>query len=129
MFDTPLLENPKNFGTEAHHRLRTVTVTKRRCEYYARLPLGPSYSADSDSSASTRPNKVLQIIFIMKGLLSPCTGLRTTFKKLIRIPLNIPLNFENNISRTANSFHHALLIVLFGITCHKDVLVSAYVKM
>jgi hypothetical protein len=69
VFDSTLLEKPKNFGTETHHRLRAVTVTKRRCEYYVRLPLGPSYSADSDSSASTRPNKVLQIIFIMKGLL------------------------------------------------------------
>jgi hypothetical protein len=63
--------------------------------------------------------------FYDEGHPSPCTGLRTTFKKSIRIPLNIPLNFENNKSRTANSFLYRLLIVLFGITCHKDVFVSA----
>jgi hypothetical protein len=54
---------------------------------------------------------------------SHCTGLRTTLKNLIRFPLNIPLNYENSISRTANSFYRGLF-VLFGITCYKDVLLS-----
>jgi hypothetical protein len=55
---------------------------------------------------------------------SPCRGLRTTFKKLIRIPLNVPLNFENNMSRTANSFHRILLIVFFfhTHTVHLDII-------
>jgi hypothetical protein len=54
---------------------------------------------------------------------SPCTGLRTTFKKLIRILLNIPLNYEDNISRRANGCHRKLF-VLFGITCHRNAFVS-----